>query len=99
LNSACDKLVRLCGKDSFIAVCASVVIIEFYLPRVVINFMAKSAVKRFTSLQHSESTASITAISADIAKDGKLNSSAQKLMLNLHLDDMHVMTHRHTMLS
>jgi len=61
--------------------------------------MAKSAVKRFSSLQHSESTANFTANSADMAADGKLNSSSQKLMLEPTLDDMHVMTHRHTLLS
>ena len=43
--------------------------------------MAKSAVKRFTSLQNSASTANFTANSADMTADGKLNSSSQKLML------------------
>jgi hypothetical protein len=67
---ACDKFVRLCGKDSVIAVCASVAIIEFRFTRVaIINFMATSAVKKFTSLQHSESTANFTANSADMAED------------------------------
>ena len=60
--------------------------------------MENSAVKRFTSLQHSESTANFTASSADMAADGKLNSSSQKLMLESTLDDTHVMTHRHTLL-
>jgi hypothetical protein len=43
--------------------------------------MATSAVKRFISLQLSESTANFTDTSADMAVDGKLNSSSQKLML------------------
>ena len=43
--------------------------------------MATSAVTRFTSLQHSASTANLTAISADMAEDGKLNLSSQKLLL------------------
>jgi hypothetical protein len=34
-----------------------------------------------------------------MAADGKLNSSSQKLMLEPTFDDMHVMTHRHTLLS
>jgi hypothetical protein len=66
-------------KENFIAVCDSVAVIEFLLPRVlIINLLTKSAVKRFTSLQHSESTANFTANSADMAADCKLNSSSQK---------------------
>jgi len=42
--------------------------------------MATSAVKRFTSLQHSASTANLTTISAGMAEDGKLNSSSQELI-------------------
>jgi len=34
LKSLCDKFVRLCGKESFIAACSSVVITEFQLLKV-----------------------------------------------------------------
>jgi hypothetical protein len=34
-----------------------------------------------------------------MAADCKLNSTSQKLMLESILVDMHVMTHRHTLLS
>jgi len=80
LKSLCDKSVRLCGKVSFIAVCSSVIITEFQLPTVpIFNFMATSAVYFFTSRRIYR--ANFTANSADMAEDGKLNSSSQTLML------------------